>query len=268
MYFKVVSIFILGIVISCSKSSQDFADVGVLGHAATGLFNPNQLFTQNSAEGIEYVLSFEEASGIEVDIQLSKDGGIWLFHDELLDDRTNATGQICEKSNTELQAINYTTLNKEKLALLSAVDFSKANGAKKVFLDIKVGACDFDFDVFERIKTSFLALEEQYNGVIEFIFIVNNDELIAPFLAEGFTIFTDVASYQDALTILDSYNLAGFFIRHYQLSVSEIEQLKLLNKEVILFEIRSSLTVRKTLKMKPDYILVEDVKTAIVEKYE
>ena len=267
MCFKYIYIIALGMLLSCSKSTEDFSNVEILGHVASGLYNPNQFFPENSAEAIEYVLSFEEVNGVELDIQFSKDGELWLFHDELLDDKTNTSGRICEKSTAEMQAIHYNTLNKEKVALLSAVDFSKANGVKKVFLDIKLGTCSFDFDVFQQLKSIFDALQAKYSGKIEFVFIANYDELTALFLAEGYTIFRDVTSYQGALSMLDNYDVAGFYIRHHQLEANEVEQLKALNKEVALFEIRSPFSIREALKKQPNYILVEDVKSAIIEKY-
>jgi glycerophosphoryl diester phosphodiesterase len=267
MCFRLLSIVTLGILLSCSKSKDDFSDIGLLGHVASGLYNPNQFFPENSAEAIEYVLSFQEVSGVELDIQFSKDGELWLFHDELLDTKTNAVGRICDKSATEMQSTHYNTINKENVALLSAVDFSKANGHKTVFLDIKLGGCSFDFDVFQQLKSHFDQLQAAFIDQIEFIFIANYDDLTALFLAEGYTIFRDVTSYQGAIEMLDNYDVEGFYIRHHQLESEEIEQLQAQGKKVALFEIRSPLTIRKALKKQPDYILVEDVKSAIIEKY-
>lgn len=268
MFFKFsMLLMVLGIILSCSKSTEDFSDIGVLGHVASGLYNPTRFFPENSAEAIEYVLSFEEVSGVELDIQFDMDGELWLFHDEYLDTKTNATGEICEKSNAEMQAIQYNSLNNEQVAALNSVDFSQANGIKKVFLDIKLGSCSASFDVYERLKTTFESLQAQYNGLIEFVYIANYGDLTELFLADGYKIFRDVTSYQHALTMLEEYNVAGFYIRHTQLTAEETEQLQLLNKEVALFEIRSPFSIRSALEMHPDYILVEDFKAAIIEKY-
>lgn len=267
MYFKYTHIVVLGLLLSCSKSKSDFSDVEILGHVASGLYNPNQLFPENSAEAIEYVLSFEEVGGVEIDVQFSKDGELWLFHDEILDDKTNGTGKICEKSTLEMQSIHYLTLNKEHVAPLNSVDFNKANRVKKVFLDIKLGDCNYDFDVFTHLKSSIDALSLEYQGEIEFIYIANYNDLTTLFLAEGYTIFRDVTSYQFALEMLENFDVKGFYIRHYQLKKEEVKALQELGKEVALFEMRSPVSIRKALKMQPNFILVEDVKSAIVEKY-
>lgn len=95
----------------------------------------------------------------------------------------------------------------------------------------------------------------------------NYDDLKASFLAEGYTVFRDVTSYQGATEMLENYDVAGFYIRYHQLESEEIEQLQAQGKKVALFEIRFPFTIRKALKKQPDYILVEDVKSAIIEKY-
>jgi hypothetical protein len=267
MFFKYTYIIVLGALLSCSKSKNEFSDVQILGHVASGLYNPNQLFPENSAEAIEYVLSFEEVGGVEIDVQFSKDGELWLFHDELLDNKTNASGKICEKSTAEMHSIHYLALNKERVALLNSVDFNKANGIKKVFLDIKLGDCSYGFNVFEQLKSRIDVLNANHQGQIEFIYIANYTDLTVLFLAEDYTIFRDVTSYQEALSMLEDHDVAGFYMRHHQIDANEIEQLKALGKEVALFEMRSPFTIRKALAKHPNYILVEEVKTAIIEKY-
>ena len=44
-----------------------------------------------------------KADGIELDIQLSKDGEIVVCHDELLDRTSSGKGLLCEKTLAELK---------------------------------------------------------------------------------------------------------------------------------------------------------------------
>jgi hypothetical protein len=253
--------------LSCKKSAQEYNDVQIIGHAASGLYNPNQFFPENSSEAVEYVISFPEVAGVELDLQLSKDGEAWLFHDATLDEKTSGSGAICDHTTEELANIHYTTLNKESIARLSEVDFSRAVGSKTVFLDIKLGDCVRDFNVYDRLKSTIDALHATYAPEVEFIYIANYDTLTAAFLGEGYTIFRDVTSYEGALNMLANYDVDGFSLRHYQLEKEHVEALQLLGKSVALFEIRSPFTIREALEKYPDYLLVQDVKSAIVEKF-
>lgn len=268
MYFRIAYILLsVGTLVSCSKATQNYNDVQILGHVASGLYNPNQFFPENSLEAVEYVLSFPEVAGVELDLQLSEDGEAWLFHDPTLDEKTTGSGAICEHTSEELSQIHYTTINKEGIARLSEVDFSRAVGSKVVFLDIKLGNCLPDFNVFDRLKTTIDALQTAYTSGVEFIYIANYDSLTTAFLNEGYTTYRDVTSYDGALNMLANYDVDGFYLRHYQLDKDQVEALQLLGKTVALFEIRSPFTIREALEKHPDYLLVEDVKSAIVEKY-
>jgi glycerophosphoryl diester phosphodiesterase len=268
MYFRIAYILLsVATIVSCSKATQEYNDVQILGHVASGLYNPNQFFPENSLEAVEYVLSLPEVAGVELDLQLSEDGDAWLFHDPTLDEKTTGSGTICAHTSEELSNIHYTTINNESIARLSEVDFSRAVGPKTVFLDIKLGNCVRDFDVYERLKSIIDALQTTYAPEVEFIYIANYDTLTAAFLDEGYMIYRDVTSYEGALNMLAIYDVDGFYLRHYQLEKEQVQALQLLGKSVALFEIRSPFTIREALQKHPDYLLVEDVKSAIVEKF-
>jgi glycerophosphoryl diester phosphodiesterase len=61
--------------------------------------------------------SFREAArvgadGIEMDVQLSKDGEVVVIHDERLDRTTNASGYVKDRTLKELQALNASSSHK------------------------------------------------------------------------------------------------------------------------------------------------------------
>lgn len=52
------------------------------------------------------------ASGIELDIHLTKDGQLVIIHDECLERTTNGSGLVCEKSLAELKKLSASKLYK------------------------------------------------------------------------------------------------------------------------------------------------------------
>ena len=261
VYFLVIVSFF-----SCQKETKNFNSIGILGHVGTGLYNPFQFYPGNSENAINYALSFGEVEGIELDVQISEDGGLWLFHDSELENQTNGSGKIGNLLNSDLSQITYKSLDNVPLARLTEINWA-SNGNKVVFLDIKKNGCDYNFDLFGLLDSCIQIMVTE-NVNIEFICNVNDSNLALEFIENGYEIYRDINSFQAGQQMLLEMNLAGFFVRHYQLSETEIEYFKLQNIGIALFEIRSPQTIRESLKKNPNYILVEDIKSAIIEKYD
>lgn len=60
---------------------------------------------ENSAAAIDAALAMG-VEMIEVDVQLSRDGEVVVFHDERLERTTNGCGRVCDHDWTELAALN------------------------------------------------------------------------------------------------------------------------------------------------------------------
>lgn len=252
------------LLLSCSKSNVDL-DIPVLAHAGQGLYNPQGYFHHNSKEAIEYALSFKELHGIEMDVQLSKDGTFWLFHDQFLENSTTGTGQICEKSDQELEGLIYQSLKKEKLVPLSEIEFENYSGEKDIFLDIKtIEGCAYDsifVDELLSIVNSLPILQlPQYNVKL----ILNNTKFTHAFHAQGFELYTDVVSFEQAQNDFSNYPYAGCYIRNENIDELQIRELIDLGKKVVIFGVRTLHSIREAKSKLPSYILVEEFKKALM----
>lgn len=96
------SVIILGCV-TCTKVDSDNivnlnnGQIDVIGHGGTGfqsLINP---LPTNSFMSIKNAVDGLNADGVEIDLQVSKDGIPILFHDAPLEKATNCTGCLNEK---------------------------------------------------------------------------------------------------------------------------------------------------------------------------
>ena len=98
---------------SCNKHG-DYSNIRILGHGGNGLDNPNTLFHDNSLESIELALLTDGCDGIEIDVQLSMDNTLWLYHDPTLDTESDGEGCVATSSDAYLSSLNYQSINKEK----------------------------------------------------------------------------------------------------------------------------------------------------------
>jgi len=76
---------------SCSKVTP-CDNIEVFGHAAMGLSMPNSGYHANSMEAIDLALHFPSLTGIELDVRMSNDGQLWLYHNDFLEDETTGEG--------------------------------------------------------------------------------------------------------------------------------------------------------------------------------
>jgi glycerophosphoryl diester phosphodiesterase len=237
----------------CSKVNHSTTQI--FGHAATGLQNPNAIYHDNSLDAIRYASSLTGCSGVEVDVRMDAQGKLWLFHDELLNDETNLSGSVEEKTTSELTNGHYSTLKKEPLLMLD--DATKAELSGYTFLDLKIPeimklqefknallALDLDTSKFALIVSSFSYLEEFKHDFQVFLSINEVSELTSELLA-------------------NEPRLRGICIRSAQITREEINFLKSINKEVIAYEVRSPKGIKAALHKNPTYLLTDDLKLSL-----
>ena len=103
----------------------------VLGHAGTALSPERTIYPPNSEKSITYALDALNADGVEVDIQLTKDSVLVLFHDDYMEDKS------CISSHTwkEIQTMNET--EKHPILRLRTVLPFVLDRSRILMLDVK-----------------------------------------------------------------------------------------------------------------------------------
>ncbi|MFN5910189.1 MAG: glycerophosphodiester phosphodiesterase, partial [Bacteroidota bacterium] len=180
-------LFILLLLFSCRKKDA-FENIAVIGHGGMGLEMQNSIYHDNSAEALELALSIDGCNGVELDVQLSADGKLWLYHDPELSSETNGSGCVNSKSSAELNPYHYTTIHKEVLIRLEEFDFHLFKG-KKVFLDIRHYNPCTDAFVSQTLITNAI-LNSGISSVegIELFIILSRHQWISAFKQAGFQV--------------------------------------------------------------------------------
>lgn len=92
---------------SCYYPDIQRDQVIVLGHGGSGFVTLNNHLPPNSEASIRRAIEIQGADGIEVDVQLTADNRIVLYHDDLLESSTSESGYVSKLSLDELIKIKY-----------------------------------------------------------------------------------------------------------------------------------------------------------------
>lgn len=158
-----IGAFLLTINLSCKKEA-DLPDVMVYGHAGTTLYPERWVYPANTVESVLYALDVLDADGVEVDVQMTKDSVLVLYHDGFLDAITNAAGCIAEWNYADLAETEVFN-TKYKIARLDEVIEICLYRNKKIFLDLKpYNYCDSTNLNYSTFNNSLNQLLVNYTG--------------------------------------------------------------------------------------------------------
>lgn len=258
-----ILLLVLGL-LGCKK--KQLSAVDVYGHAGNGLKTQHSPYYHNTLESIELALGTEGVTGVEIDVQLSADGDLWVFHDDYLQDETDGTGCINEQTSAELEGIRYTSLHKEKLIRLSDLHFELYTG-RTILIDARhYNACSA-LAVDGTTYTQRLADIRDAAPGVSFIVLTRYKDWIPAFKSLNFTVLFEYEQRSELELLAQAgITIDGVVIRNNGITADEIKEFHANGKQVILFDIRAPKTTRRAMKKLPDGVIVDDIKTALIEK--
>lgn len=255
--------FIFALLLICfsCKKEDNYPEIRVMGHAGAGIDISSSPYQENTREAIEYALSYNEISGVEVDIQWSKEGTPWLYHDNDLSIQTNEEGNIRDKTDEELLQVRYKGLNHEHLTKLT--DIVDLIGSKELVLDIKfTTANQLTQQEIQDGLSDFVALSSGLKVTV----ILQNMNLAPYFQGLGWNVYLNINAAEDYFTIPQWENSTGCCISNSSVDESGVELIHNANKKVIIFSARAPKPIRKALKKKPDFFFADDIRATLIEK--
>lgn len=259
-------LIVLFSLLSCKKREDRYPLTKIGGHACAGLHISSSNYHDNSLEAYRYALSFEKVEMIEVDAQLSLDGTLWLFHDPELDVESDGSGKIPQKNDDYLSGLKYKSLEKEQVIRLMDLP-SDLNGVCLVF-DLKesdgVGGIVDSTMLYEALIE---AQEYFHNGSLA---IISNSGRFFDILHQstGYMTYYNAANVEAFLNSPYSGNSYGAAFRSSDVSEEDLDLLQSFNnRRVILYDVRSPEGIRSALEKRPSYLLTDDIKATLIEKY-
>ncbi|TSJ38985.1 hypothetical protein FO442_18385 [Fluviicola chungangensis] len=265
MHFKLIIGCVVLFLFSCKKHKDLYPDTAIGGHACAGLHISSSNYHDNSLEAYKYARSFEQLALIEVDAQLSLDGTLWLFHDAELDVESTGTGAVPQKNDAYLSGINYSSLEKERVIRLS--DLPADLKGIRLIIDLKEsdGTDNGLIDSTKLIDALKEAKQYFYNG--DLALVTNTRRFIPTIKGLGFRVYYNVVNALQFWSYSTAFIVDGAIFRNSDIAVSDVNSLKSLGKEVIIYDVRSPNGIRSALEKIPHYLLTDDIKATLIEKY-
>jgi len=253
---------------SCGKNDLDLSQVRNLngdkispfGHAGMGI---SSQYPFNSFESISNALNLG-AEGVEIDVQLTKDSVLVLFHDRTLEEQTNLEGLIHEKSWDEIkQAIYKNPLFAEyRIVSLDQLLGNLKNVKDYQFLlDFKLyqpDNSDSYVSTYINVVTKTIEKHQLENNVLPSFFQQKYLEKIKSVRPNYKLVINN--SFENGMLLADDLNAYGIILNNDNVTKSQIEQAHEEGIRVYLFGAYSRSDNLDAIEKYPDFILTDKVK--------
>ena len=133
---------------NCTKNNSK-PSLDVFGHAGTSLHRDRAVYPANSLKSIKYALDVLDADGVEIDVQMTKDSILVLYHDAYLNQASTFDGCISQYSFKEIEHLKLDYTNYEIVTLQKVLSYIQSR-QKRVYLDVKT----YDYCKGEKISQS------------------------------------------------------------------------------------------------------------------
>lgn len=263
------------VMVSCSKNKIDSgAHILVFGHGGAGIPTVFKNLPMNSMEAMEVGLEEEMADGIEVDVQLSSDSVLILFHDGKLESGSDCEGCIVSSTAEEIFACRHKkvlwgTPDEEfnLVGLETMLDrfFAEAD-PPWLSLDLKVNQCDTDYQPYiDRFARQLVQTFEDKAYTDRVIFESGNLDLLSAIhdLDDELIIFGNFGEVETLLAedkFENDYDwMDGVIITLHNITKEEVDQLHDLGLQVAVYGVKLKGNVVDAAEKGVDMMQVEKV---------
>lgn len=256
MYFR-LSILLLICFVSCKKEKQ-LNSVIIIAHAGNGLDMPSNPFPDNTTDAVSFSIN-QGADGVELDIQLSKDGKWVLFHDDYLDGKTSLSGCINDYTAEELKSASFSLYPSQHIHTLEEISID----AHYLILDVRhYVACSnktYQLDSIVIPLMTYIQLHTSTSVIINSSYIPLLDTL----KQLGLTVCYDAISSENMKSTAKSKNYPIYTMRNSEISSQDVSEMHALNYKIVIFSVRSQEVNKSALAKNPDFLMTDKLEGAL-----
>lgn len=251
---------ILAINFSCKK--EEFSVIPlVYGHAGAALSIERAVYPPNSEQSILYALNALAAVGVEVDVQMTKDSVLVLFHDAFIEwDSVENQTCIAELSWGDIETHNQS--QKHPIIRLSKLVSLLSNTSRNIMLDLKhYNHCA---EEFENIETFNWALNNELGELDsdkkgQFIANCRNIELLNALECGEMQKSFETENIPLAISYAGEYDLNLIVINLLGFTLEEAELLETAEIDYCLFGVKTKKEIKATANFKPKIIISDNI---------
>lgn len=249
---------------SCTKEYMGI-EVDVYAHAGESLYPARNKHPPNSIKGIEYSLTDVETEGVEVDVQMTSDGVLIVYHDEKLTENSNADGCINSKLHSELAATKIYNSN-EVIPTLASVFEVVLPLNKRIILDVKHwNACTEGQIDFQLFNTALNDLTNSYSSTQRKLIIVNArsltllDSLNVPDIVKSY----ETEDFDDGLLAVQNNGVNMLTIKLEAMNAANNGLLKDNNVLYGIFNLKTKKEVKSALDFNPTFVISDKIEYTV-----
>ena len=285
MSFKKISLFLglLGLLFLWSQCSKiDLGEIenlngnqiGVIGHGGIGFQSVEVNLPTNTRQGIFKAVEGYGAQGVEVDVQLSADSVLFLYHDARLESLTDCTDCIYQRNTEYLENCRYRSgmnanifENEQLIALRTVLDhFSSRSELPYVFLDLKTSInCNTSLldqeGYFASLAGALLSLFQDYQCYDWVIVETTNKQLVEMLHREDEAIKIQLlgAFSTENFDFAERMDLFGLSFFNRELTKEDVRRAHQAGLWVTIVDVKIRRDAIEAIKKSPDFIYTDNI---------
>ncbi len=253
---------------SCTRDPSLFqinnlngGEIGLFGHGGMGI---SYRYPMSSYESLETLFRCG-GEGSDIDVQMSADKQLYLYHPKKLEESTQLSGLVNNRSAGELEAGRYSMPLFNKARLISAQYLIDRINVQDVLItfDCKLYAADnADYTVYMEHFAEALTEFIQKNGMRERCFIESNNTAFLSLLKNkdpGLKLFLYSRNFDTDLPIADTLDLYGLSTALNDVSAADVETAHAHGRRVTLWNVKNKSDNITAIQKSPDYIQSDEI---------
>lgn len=246
---------------SCNKVDFSAAETIAFGHAGEGIRNGRNKFPPNTLESINYIFENTTIDGAEIDVQMTKDSQLVVYHDFELSENSDATGCIPNMNWSELQNVKVykTDLKISKLSDVLSIALAQD---KMLYLDVKyLNDCSGEFVNFQTFNNSLNQVLDPYSNQQKENIIINATSLslIQSITDTSLIKSLETDNFVNILSVLVNNDIQVLTTKLKSINDQQIQSIQEVNKKVCLYQLYTSAENKEAIRNKADYIITDKV---------
>jgi glycerophosphoryl diester phosphodiesterase len=247
--------------------------IEVVGHGGIGFQSLNIQSPHNSFTSVLKTIEAYQADGVEIDVQLSRDNVLFMYHDRLLESMTDCFECVNNSMSAELLLCRFRNdfyVNVFTEEFLTPLDRAMARFASrthppKVFLDLKTfEPCDEEMDYADfrlRMADAVHNIILKHDA-IQWVYVESADmELLLDLQSrdENYLLIYDSGDIPAAIYRAADNGLYGIVCHSYNIKKKDVKLAHSLGVKVSLYGVKSRPGHIRAIRKNPDYIQTENL---------
>jgi len=260
-----ILISIFAFLFSCKKNisiiNLNGDKISCFGHAGMG---SKSVYPANTLQSFEACLN-KGADGTEMDVQVTKDGVLVIFHNDNLSGTTACGGNIRDLNWDEISACRVNSLLFKHLDIISFDEFMRSidNPFQYTYtFDCKcTPGTDDENEYYKRFTNSIVKTIQDY-GLEQNIFIENSDPAFLNLIKSSnsnLKLFLITEDYDNGIKTAVQNNFYGLSTSNELISKNQVNDAHSQNIRVTIYGVQTNRQNYSAIEKQPDFIQTDDL---------